>query len=172
MIIGEDVRLRRLEKADLYHLWEWHEMDELYLFNTIRSFVSWDEIHENFNDHFAWKGDFVIESKGNRILGICSYHNINWKNRSCSISFKMKADSLNLHFSVEAVQVLASIVFNELNLIKIDSSILQISEFEIQTIKKAGFEQEGRLREHVFRDNRYLDMLIFSLFRKDVDNDD
>ena len=75
-------------------------------------------------------------------------------------------------FSVDAVQVLVSLVFNELNLIKVDSYVLQVSEFEIQTIKKSGFSQEGLLREHVFRDNKYLDMHIFSLFREDVNSND
>ncbi|MCD4676480.1 MAG: hypothetical protein K8S18_10870 [Desulfobacula sp.] len=73
MLIGEKVRLRRIEKVDLWHLWEWHEKDELYLFKTIRSFVSWDELHDDFHNHFSWKGDFIIESEENSVLGICSY---------------------------------------------------------------------------------------------------
>jgi len=171
MLNGERIRLRRIEKADLWHLWEWHETDELYLFKSIKPFISWDELYDNFNDYFFWKGDFIIQDKSSTTLGICSYHNINWKNRSCSISFKMIEQDFKFLFSVDAVQVIISIVFNELNLIKIDSYILQVSEFEIQTIQKLGFSQEGLLREHVFRDNKYLDMCIFS-FREDVNNND
>jgi len=168
MLIGKEVLLRRLEKADLWSLWEEHEKEELYLFKFIKSFVLWDELYDNFHSYFAWKGDFVIEGKASNLLGICSYYNINWKNRSCSISFKMTEKGCKFLYSVDAIQVLTSMIFNELNLIKIESYILQILKFEIQTIKKSDFSQEGLLREHVFRDNKYFDTNIFSLFRKDV----
>jgi len=172
MLNAKKIRLRRIEKADLWHLWEWHEKDELYLFKSIKSFVSWDEIHNNFFDYFAWKGDFVIENKENNILGICSYYRVNWKNRSCSMSFKMQEKYSNSFFSVHTVQLLVSLVFNELNLIKIDSFVPQVSAFDIETFKKSGFVQEGILREHIFRDNKYLDTYIFSLFREDFDTND
>ena len=165
MLNGENIRLRRIEKADLWHLWEWHEEDELYLFNSIKSFISFDELSNNFFDYFSWKSDFIIYDKNINILGVCSYQNINWKNRSCSISFKMQETYCDLLFSVEVVQILVSMIFNELNLIKIDSYVPQVSFFEIKTFNKAGFEQEGILREHIFKNNKYLDMYIFSLLR-------
>lgn len=172
MLSGEKVNLRRIEKADLWHLWEWHEKDELYLFKSIKSFVSWDEIHDNYYEYFAWKGDFIIQDKENGILGICSYHNVNWKNRSCSISFRMQDGYYDFLLSVDTVYVLASIIFNDLNLIKIDTFVPQVASFNIQTFEKAGFLQEGILREHVFRDNKYLDIHIFSLFREDFNYND
>ena len=172
MLIGKEVQLRRLEKADLWSLWEEHEKDELYLFKSIRSSVSWDELYDNFHSYFAWKGDFVIEGKENNLLGVCSYHNINWKNRSCSISFKMTEKGCEFLYSVDAVQILTSIIFNELNLIKIDTFVSQVAIFNIQTFEKAGFLLEGILREHVFKDNKYLDIHIFSLFREDFNNND
>jgi len=172
MLSGEEIRLRRIEKADLWHLWEWHENDELYLFKSIKPFISWDELYDNFNDHFAWKGDFIIQDKESTILGICSYHKVNWKNRSCSISFKMQKDYCDLIFSIDMVQVLTSLIFNSFNLIKINTSVPGISSFEIQTFEKTGFVREGVLREHIFRDNQYLDMYVFSLFREDVNNND
>ena len=166
MLSGKQIRLRRIEKADLWHLWEWHEKDELYLFNLINPFVSWNEVHDNFENHFSWKADFIIENSANSILGICSYNNIIWKNSSCSISFKISEKYCKLTFSVEVVQILTSFIFNELNLIKIDSYIQQDFNFEIQTLIKADFKQEGVLREHIFKDNQYLDMHIFSLFNR------
>jgi len=172
MLDGEKVNLRRIEKADLWHLWEWHERDELYLFKAIKSFVSWDEIHDNYFKHFAWKGDFITQDKENRILGICSYHNVSWKNRSCSLSFRMQEGYYDFLLSVDTIHVLASLIFNELNLIKIDTFAPQTSTFDIQTFEKAGFVPEGVLREHVFRDDKYLDMHIFSLFREDFNNND
>jgi len=172
MFSGEKVRLRRIEKADLWPLWEWHERDELYLFKHIKSFVSWDEIHDNYHEYFAWKGDFIIQDKGSIILGICSYHNLNWKNRSCSMSFRMIDGYYDFLLSVDAVHVLASVIFNELNLVKIDAFVPQVANFNIQTFEKVNFLHEGILREHIFRNNRYLDVHILSLFREGFNNND
>jgi len=166
MLSGNQIRLRRVEKSDLWHLWEWHEQEELYLFNFIRPFASWYEVHDNFENHFNWKADFIVESLDTTILGICSYNNIVWKNRSCSISFKMKKKYCTQSFSVETVQILTSFIFKELNLNKVDSYIQEDFNFEIQTLEKVDFQQEGVLREHVFKDNQYFDMLIFSLFNR------
>ena len=164
------LRLRRIEKADLWHLWEWHERDELYLFNAIKSHISWDEVHDNFNTHFSWKGDFIVENKDLNIIGICSYQYINWKNRSCEISFKMKEAGNNFLFSVDAIRVLVSFIFNELNLITIVSYIPEWLIFDIKIIEKIGFTQEGILREHIFRDNKYFNKHIFSLLKEGLNN--
>lgn len=172
MFKGEKTILRRIEKADLWHLWELHERDELYLFKDVKPFVSWDEIHDNFDKQFAWKGDFIIQDKISRILGICSYHDVNWKNRYCSIAFRMQEAYHDFLLSVDAVQVLASMIFHDLNLIKMEAFVPQFSTFNIETLKKAGFVQEGILREHVFMDNKYMDMHIFSRFREDFNKDD
>ncbi len=166
MLTTDQMRLRRIEKADLWHLWEWHEQDELYLFHSVRPFSTWDWIYNNFENCFSGKGDFIIENSDGTVSGICSYGNIIWKNRSCTISFKMVRKYYRFSCSVEAVQILTSFIFNELNLIKIDSYVEQDCPLKIQILKKTGFHHEGLLREHLFKKNHYLDVHIFSLFTK------
>ena len=79
----------------------------------------------------------------------------------------MHDDYLNLSFSVDTLQTVSSLIFNELNLNKIDFFISEISSFEIQTFEKAGFTREGILREHIFQDGKYIDLFIFALFKED-----
>ena len=61
MLIGEKVNLRRIETADLWQLWHWHEMEELYLFNRIDPYISYDEANQKFDDYFHRMMDFLIE---------------------------------------------------------------------------------------------------------------
>jgi [ribosomal protein S5]-alanine N-acetyltransferase len=171
MLHGNQIRLRRIEKADLWRLWEWHEKEDLYLFNSIRPFVTWSEIHDGFEKYFSWKADLIVETVDNSMLGICSYHNIVWKNRACLLSFQFLKEYCTLNFSVQAVQILTSFIFNELNLIRVDSYVQQKSDFTIQTLKKNNFKQEGLLREHFFKNNQYFDIYIFSKSRKAINND-
>ena len=166
MINGDKVKLRRIEKADLWHLWEWHEQEELYLFKSIKSFISWDDLYDNFQKYFFWKRDFIIENDADNIVGTCSYHDINWKNRSCSISFAVKEGQDKLSYLGDALQTIVSFIFNELNLIKIDSYALENSIIDIQAIEKIGFVKEGLLREHIFKNNQYVDVFIFALFNE------
>lgn len=170
MLGNENIHLRRLEKADLGRLWEWHEEEGLYLFESISPHVSWDDIHDNFYSHFAWKGDFVIENKTGEITGICSYQNINWKNRSCSMSFQFPSGCDDYKSSIAVVNIIVSFVFSSLNLEKIDTHVLETADFAITTFLKTGFSREGILREHKFINGIYQDGHVFSLLRKDYDS--
>ena len=165
MLIGEKVILRRIEKPDLWQLWKWHEENALYLFSRLKPFISWDEVNESFMKYFSWKGDFLIEDKRGKALGVCSYQDINWKNRSCELALQVYESRRTL--ALDAITVMLTFLFNELNTSRVNSSVQESASVEIEVFEKAGFILEGRLREHVFRDQGYVDLLIFVLFKED-----
>jgi RimJ/RimL family protein N-acetyltransferase len=163
MLIGKNINLRRIEKVDLWQIWKWHEEDELYLFRKLKPFITWDELNEGFFKFFGWQGDFLIEDKRGKALGVSSYQNIYWKNRSCELALKVcESDQA---FAFDAITILLSFLFDELNLARVNSFIPDFSTFEIQALEKADFVLEGKLREAVFLDEKYHDILVYAILK-------
>ena len=55
--------------------------------------------------------------------------------------------------------------FEALDLHRIDSEVLLTNEASVRLHERLGFKRDGLLREHVRRDSRYLDVLVFSILR-------
>ena len=169
MLIGEKVNLRRIEKPDLWQLWKWHEKHRLYLFTRLKPFISWDELNEDFFKYFGWKGDFLIEDKRGKAFGVCSYQDVNWKNRSCELA--LQAYGSEQTFAVDAVTILLNFLFDELNLSRVNTFVPEFSTFEIQALKKAGLIPEGKLREALFWNDKYQDILIYAILKEEFEKE-
>lgn len=157
--------LRRIEKVDLWQLWQWHEERELYLFEELDQLISWDEINQDFMKYFGWKGYFLVEDKGGKTLGVCSYKDINWKNRSCEFAFQLYETEQTS--AIDTILTLLAFLFKELNLSRVYSFVPVFFLFENQAFKKTGFIQEGKLREAIFWDGKYHDILAFAILREE-----
>ncbi|GIN59604.1 UDP-4-amino-4,6-dideoxy-N-acetyl-beta-L-altrosamine N-acetyltransferase [Lederbergia ruris] len=58
-------------------------------------------------------------------------------------------------------------IFHQLSVQKLCAEVLSINAKSIQYHKKLGFQVEGILKEHILKDNRSIDVILLSLFRKD-----
>jgi len=165
MLVGKKVNLRRIEKVDLWQLWQWHEKQELYLFRQLDLPISWDNLNENFMKYFAWKGDFLVEDMQGKGCGVCSYQQINWKNRNCELALQFYG--AEQESSVDAARILLSFLFNEMNLLRIYLFMPIFFTFEIQAIEKVGLVLEGRLREVIFHNGGYKDTLVYGILKEE-----
>jgi diamine N-acetyltransferase len=57
--------------------------------------------------------------------------------------------------------------FSELNLRRIYLRVFAENEGAILLYRRLGFEQEGCLRQHVYKNGRYRDVLVMALLRSD-----
>jgi RimJ/RimL family protein N-acetyltransferase len=167
MLVSEKVVLRRIEKADLWQLWKWHEENELYLFSRIDSFISYDLLNERFSEFFYLKGDFLIESKDGKPLGVISYGDIIRKNRTCEIAFRMCEVDPEQTIALDTLSTMLTFIFGELNLFRVQTYLPEYFSEETAVAEKTGFFLEGKLREHLYRDGSYKDLRVYSLLKKD-----
>lgn len=56
-------------------------------------------------------------------------------------------------------------LFEEANIRKICAEVLEFNNISINFHKKVGFAKEGVLRKHFYRNNRYWDIHLFSIFK-------
>ncbi len=166
MFIGKKVKLRRIERVDLWRLWRWHEERGLQLFNELKQFISWDEVNQDFMKYFGWKGYFLVEDEQGKALGVCLYKDINWKNRSCELALQFFV--LEQTSAIEAITILLHFLFEELNMSRVYSFVPAFYLFENKVFAKAGFISEGKLREAVFRDGKYFDVLTYAILKEQI----
>ena len=58
-------------------------------------------------------------------------------------------------------------IFEDLNIRKLCAEVLDYNENSIKFHEKVGFQKEGILREHIYINNSYCDIHLFSYFKKD-----
>jgi hypothetical protein len=73
-------------------------------------------------------------------------------------------------FGREALTLLIEYGFLELNLNRIELTVLSFNAVAIHLYEKLGFQQEGVLRQHLFRDGKYHETWVMALLRDEWTN--
>lgn len=58
-------------------------------------------------------------------------------------------------------------LFKELNVRKVCAKVIDYNEVSLHFHKKVGFIQEGVLRKHILKNERYCDVHVFSIFKEE-----
>ena len=161
MLMGEKTILRRVEQADLWQIWRWHEEQELLLLREQKPYLTWDELNESYMALFGWQGTFIAEEKAGFAFGIFAYRDLNWKNRCCRLSLQLVRDKKEC--ALDALQALVEFLCNELGVHRIYSSIPDFLVTEDEIYRCCGFICEGNLREAFFWEGSYCDVVTYSL---------
>lgn len=59
--------------------------------------------------------------------------------------------------------------FEELNMNRIEANILEYNQASIALFEKCGFTMEGRRRKKVFKNNKYNDILEYSILKEEYE---
>lgn len=69
--------------------------------------------------------------------------------------------------ATRSVQAIVRYAFEELGLKRIYAGVFETNPASARVLEKAGFKLEGRLRKHVTKGGRMLDLLMFGLLEED-----
>lgn len=69
-------------------------------------------------------------------------------------------------YATEGTQVMIQFGFETLNLNKITSSFLPYNPASGRVMEKCGMQKEGVLKEQLFKDDEYQDLIVYGLTRK------
>ena len=180
MIQGERIRLRRDERADIAMFVEWLNDPEVsrYLSMTMPiSMANEEQWFENTLKLPAAEQPFAIEIRETspeketeawRLIGNCSFMDVDNTARSAEAGLFIGDKSCwNKGYGTEIMRLLLQIGFGTLNLNRVFLRVDEDNKGGIRAYEKAGFVHEGRLRQAVFRDGQYGDLLIMSVVRSE-----
>jgi RimJ/RimL family protein N-acetyltransferase len=110
---------------------------------------------------------FAIETLNDgQYIGGCGVNKIDWKNRVATVGiFIGNKDFWGKGYGTDAMQVLISFIFNQMNINKISLHVYSFNPRAIKCYEKCGFKQEGILRQEMYRDGQYHDIHAMGILR-------
>jgi RimJ/RimL family protein N-acetyltransferase len=126
------------------------------------------EDYKDFHERFIVKGDainFVMVADG-RVIGDCGLFNRDLVAGTAELGIGIGVhDYWSRGFGREAIGLLTDYGFRMLNLRRIWLEVKAPNERGIRCYRACGFVEEGRLRQHIWSDGRYVDLVHMGLLR-------
>src|SRR5574337_429446 len=167
-IEGRTVVLRRHRPENLSAVLRWYRDPELARLTRyqVRAMAT-EEIEAFFrarllsSDALAYA---IHERPGDRLIGLTTFSALDPDNRSALFHITIgEADAWGHGLGTETVELMLKHAFETLGLHRVGLSVFAFNERAIRAYEKAGFRVEGRLREAIWRDDRYWDELAMGI---------
>ncbi|MGH2581775.1 MAG: GNAT family N-acetyltransferase [Anaerolineales bacterium] len=171
MIIGERVRLRSIERADLPRFVEWLNDPDVRI--NLAAYLPMSMAREEMMKRPSEEHALGIEARAGetwKLIGSCGLTDINWQERSAELGIMIGAkDEWNKGYGTEAMRLLCKHSFETLNLYRLYLHVYDDNPRAIRSYEKVGFIHEGRLRAARYENGRYTDVLSMSVLRPEWD---
>jgi len=123
------------------------------------------EFEREISDPPKNKIEFAIEADG-AFIGRCGLYNIDLNARHAELGIGIgEREYWGRGYGREAVGLLLDYAFRLRNFRRVWLEVHSANERGIRAYRSCGFAEEGRMREHVYLDNRYLDNVIMGVLR-------
>ena len=165
-------KLREIEKRDLKSINKWRNCKQLIdclgaPFRYISAEI--DEIwYENYQKNRQTTVRCSIVDEKDEIMGLISLTSIDAINKSAELHIMI--GELSNHgkgLGTFAVKEILSHAFNNLNLNKVELSVLENNKKAIALYEKCGFQFEGVKRKSVYKNGEYFDLHLYSILRSE-----
>jgi RimJ/RimL family protein N-acetyltransferase len=105
------------------------------------------------------------------LIGYGGLVHINWFDKNAELSFIMNTDLEKNRFNDiwgVYINLIEKIAFEELKFNKIFTYAFDLRPYIYDTFLNAGFKEEARLKEHIFFENNFIDVVVHSKLKKDT----
>ncbi|WP_148630478.1 GNAT family N-acetyltransferase [Bacillus sp. E214] len=112
---------------------------------------------------------FIIDIKNVGAIGLASLSSIDFKNGTATVNIKLKKEEKirNKGIGYKVITMLIDYAFRQLNLNCLVANILYYNSASQRLFEKCGFVCEGTLRNRVYKEGAYQDLLSYSLLRSE-----
>lgn len=165
-------KLRELEESDLEIINRWRNNPEL-----IRNlgapfrYINYEVDKYWYNNYIKNRSTTIrcsIVNESDDIVGLISLASINQLNQSADLHIMIgEASNQSKGIGTFAVKEILNHAFNNLNLNRVQLQVLEYNKKAIGLYEKLGFKVEGRRRQTVYKDGRFVDMIMYSILRKE-----
>lgn len=165
--IDEDLELRLIEErhAEEYfslcdrNRGRFYWLKEDYSLEDAKSFLRRD-LTENFARNNGFQAGIWFRGK---LVGAVRYNDINWTNKSTSLGGWIDSSLEGKGLITKAARVFIAYAFSELKLNRLEAQCHSENLRSRAMAEKLGFTQEGVLREAEWRNNRFVNVVIYGL---------
>lgn len=176
MIIGEQVRLRGIERTDIPKFVAWLNDPDVIQGLLIHYPLSQADEEGWFDRMLTLPTDErvmgievkepALDGSGDtwKLIGTIAFDHINWRIHAAEFGIMIGEKSYWNHgYGTEAVRLLLRHGFNTLNLNKIYLHVFDDNPRAIRAYEKAGFKLDIRERQAEYKHGKYIDLLLMSI---------
>ncbi|HXU24933.1 MAG TPA: GNAT family protein [Tepidiformaceae bacterium] len=170
MLKGEKAVLRALHPEDIDRYVEFRNDVELELLASGEPPLPRpkESLRVAIDQHLANPGSdvwFAIETQSD-FLGHCQLTNVDQFARSCELTIAIgNRDYQNRGFGRDAIKLLTKYAFRLLNMNRVWVRVPASNQRALRCFTACGFAEEGRLRQHIWRDGSYDDIVHLAVLR-------
>lgn len=162
MSLEKRVILKDITKDDLPLLLNWRNQESIreVMFNT--DVILWEQHSQWFNN--LQKSDSVVSKifYFDQIpYGVLNITQIDSINQTCEWGFYIGSPHAPKGMGTILGYTALNYIFQELHIRKISAQVFDFNDKSINFHNKMGFTQEGKLREHVLKNGRYIGILLY-----------
>jgi RimJ/RimL family protein N-acetyltransferase len=172
---AEAIHLRPLQRADIVGPMQEWLADREVVRHLVRGTYPWtvDAQLRAYEARTTDTGEAeftVVEKASARAIGVAGLHAINAIARHAEFRVLIGVRSAwNRGYGTAVCEVLCAYAFELLNLNKVWLGVNADNRGALRSYVKAGFVEEGRLRQEVYRNGRYHDVVRMSLLRDEYE---
>ena len=167
MLSREGVTLRAVERSDIEALHRW-ENDLRFVLDgggDPPTPYSREKIEAQFSQAGTPSLDFAIEVEG-RLIGRCGLFRLDRLGNTIMLGIGIgETGEQGKGYGRTAVGMLLEMAFRYHNYRKVWLQVWSANERAIRCYAASGFVEEGRLREHVWGDGRYQDLVSMGILK-------
>ena len=171
MLHGQKTILRSISRDDLEHLWRFNNDVEVELAgggdppmpqSLARLYAEYDsQATAGGRDGAA----FAIEADG-KFIGQCALFNFNETAHTCELGITIGDKAYwGGGYGRDAISILLDYAFRLRNFRRVYLAVNGNNERAIRAYRACGFVEEGRLREHVWSNGVYVDLVYMGILR-------
>lgn len=170
MFLYKDLGIRSIEEEDLLFLKDqrndpdtWKYLTDITMLNN-QSQQDWlRRLMPNQR-----KKCFILFKKATQeSIGFIRMDEIDYINRSIQIGADIHSDHRGKGYATTTYELLLKYCFDYLNMNRIWLMVLDYNTRAKHVYEKVGFKEEGRMREAIYRENKYHDYIIMGILRSE-----
>jgi RimJ/RimL family protein N-acetyltransferase len=178
MIYGERIRLRALTRTDIPQAVQWINDPEVTA-GLLLVFPFSIEDEEKWFDQMMQtpqaEHPLAIEiHEGDKWvhIGNVGLHNLDWRSSLAEIGIVIGEKAYwNKGYGAEAISLITQHGFETLNLNRIYLHVFASNPRAVHCYEKIGFIHEGKLRQAMYKNGQYIDILVMSVLKSEWENE-
>jgi RimJ/RimL family protein N-acetyltransferase len=175
-----DYSLVPLREIDILLIKDWRN-DQIEVLRQKMILSDEDQIHY-YKNHILPAFDAPLPRqiifsflKKNKCIGYGGLTNIDWESKRAELSFLVDTARTRANEIYEKdfsffLKLIKQVVFDDLGFNRLFTETFDIRPLHITVLEKSGFRFEGRMKEHVIIDNKFVDSLLHGFIKKDYES--
>lgn len=166
MSILDRVQLKEISDENLSLVLSWRNLDEIKKVMINDKNVSWDE-HLAWFENFKENEDLIVLLfyLDDRPLGLVNFR-VDRLNEKCEWGFYIGAQDAPKGAGTLMGFAALNYLFYQLNVRKVCAEVLDHNIKSLRFHDKMGFSTEGKLVKHLMKNNQFIDVHLFGLFKE------